>query len=79
MKKINEQRTITLVIFDVLGQRLKRLTTHKSRRIFHFLKANKFRNCSFHICVNYKDGSVNEGDYFTLKDALFSLKIFLED
>jgi len=56
---------------------VKSLSSRKSRKIFHFLKVNKFQNCSFDLRVTYRSGG-NEGVYFSEKDLFEALDAFLD-
>ncbi|MFA7301014.1 MAG: hypothetical protein WC069_01800 [Candidatus Shapirobacteria bacterium] len=56
---------------------VKSIASRKVRRIYHFLKADKFQNCCFELRVNYEFG-FNEGIYFTKEDLLQVIPDFLD-
>lgn len=78
MKQSNK-RFIRLKITENKTKRSSGIGSHKLRRIFRFIEANKFLNCRFYIYVKYPDGGENEGTYDNKEDMLFALSAFLED
>jgi len=55
----------------------------KSRRIYYFVKANDFQDCTIKVSVRYGPGVYNKGTYdekvYTTKEFLtFVLQAFLE-
>jgi hypothetical protein len=60
------------------SKEVKSIRTDKTRKIFHFLKAEDFQNCQFIVSVKYSGGGSNEGIYQTKKEVINALKMFLE-
>ena len=57
---------------------VNRITSRKAKRIYYFLKANKFQDCLFDVRVAYQKEVINEGVYQTKHDLFCALKVFLE-
>jgi len=58
---------------------VKSITSRKLKRIYSFLKADKFQNCLFYVCVTYQKGVINESaDYQTKNELIYTMKVFLE-
>jgi hypothetical protein len=74
--KMNKPK-IFIKIVDCDGK-VKRVSTRKSKRIWKFLKAEKFSKSLIIINVDYGNGCKNQGEYSSSKEALFALKVFLE-
>ena len=74
----NNNPFISLKIVNKQTGKILRTSSHKSRHIFYFFKADKFKDCVFKVSVRYKDGSKNEGEYQNKKDAIYALRAFLE-
>lgn len=69
---------ITIKVFDKNGKRVRVVASRKTRRIYSFLKADKFLNRHFSLRVKYANGNENEGDYPNKKELIFALKAFTE-
>jgi hypothetical protein len=78
---------INLKILNNRGEIVDRVRTRKTRRIYHYLQANKFSDCTFNLLVKYGKyknnfGKIasfdNEGDYKTKKELIHALKAFTE-
>jgi len=69
---------ISLKIISKRGAVLHKIGSRKTRRVFHFIQANRFSNCLFCVKVNYGKGFTNEGEYKTKKDLLLTLRVFLK-
>ena len=75
--KNSSEPTILVKITTPKGNVI-RIRSKKTKRIFHFLKAENFLKCVFEVRVNYGDGYENSGTYFSKSDTTKVLKIFLE-
>jgi len=61
------------------GKVVKSITSRKTKRIYSFLKADKFQNCLFSVRVTYDKGVINESAEYQTKDELiYAMKVFLE-
>jgi aspartate carbamoyltransferase regulatory subunit len=61
------------------GEVVKSITSRKTKRIYSFLKADKFQDCLFSVRVTYDKGIINESAEYQTKDELiYALKVFLE-
>lgn len=69
---------ISIKIFDKDGQMVRKIASHKSKRIFSQIKAEKSKDCVFEVCVNYGGGFKNEGENYSKSYLVFALKAFLE-
>lgn len=70
---------ISLKISGDGGKVLRRVGSHKIKRIYSILRAEKFLNCMFDVTVRYSKGGINSGVYKTKEDLIFSLRAFLEE
>lgn len=61
------------------SKEVKRVVSRKTKRIYHFLKANKFKDCEFEVCVTYRRKETNKGKYKTKDELIHALRIFLEE
>ena len=78
INKINIKCFILLKIFSKNGKLIHRVCSHKSKRIFSFVEAGKFKDCIFEVSVNYSSGGSNKGVYQSKKELKSALKAFLE-
>ena len=69
---------ISLKIFGKDSEKVDSLVSRKRRRIYAFLKADNFKDCTFNVRVRYEYGLPNEGTYATKKELIHALKAFLE-
>jgi hypothetical protein len=69
---------ITIKITNKADKMVQKVASRKSKRIFNYLQAGKFKDCTFSVCVNYGKGFKNEGTYNSKKYLIFALKAFLE-
>ncbi len=69
---------ISLKIFKNGGKVIRKVGSHKTKRIYSILKADKFPNCLFDVTVRYPKGGTNSGVYETKEDLIFVLRAFLE-
>lgn len=61
------------------GNVIKSINSRKIKRIYSFLKANKFQDCLFSVRVTYDKGIINESaEYQTIDELLYAMKVFLE-
>ncbi len=79
MKKIKAKISIKIVSNSKV---VKSISTRKTRRIFHFIKAEDFQNCLYKLHVSYWNGKVYEGNsqgiYNNKKDLINALEAFLD-
>lgn len=59
-------------------KKVKQVSSRKTRRIFHFIEANYFQNCTVWLSVHYGSRESNNGIYKTKTDLINALKAFLE-
>lgn len=60
------------------GEKIDGIATRKIKRFYHFIKAEKFTDCIFNLCVNYGNGYKNEGKYHSKKCLIQAVKSFME-
>jgi len=69
---------ISIRIIDKNGRTVKKIGSRKSKRVFTFIKRDKFKDYVFDVCVNYGGGFKNEGEHYSKSYLIFALKAFLE-
>lgn len=75
----NNSPYISLSVIDQGGKTIKRLGSHKSRRIFRFIQTTNFYNTTFDLCVTYPNHQPSNCGTYTEKNELAkALKAFLE-
>lgn len=57
---------------------VKQVRSRKTKRIYHFIQAEKYSNCLFRVNVDYGNRCTNSGDYLSKKDLILALKAFTE-
>lgn len=61
------------------GKVVKSINSRKIKRIYSFLRADKFQDCLFSVRVTYDKGVINESaEYQTIDELLYAMKVFLE-
>jgi len=78
----NNQPYISLKVIKPDGKVIS-VAGRKSRRIYYFVKANDFQDCTIKVSVRYSPGVYNKGTYsdgiYNTKEYLaFVLQAFLE-
>lgn len=69
---------ISIKIIDKNGRTVRKVASRKSKRVWIFIKAEKFKDFVFEVCVNYGGGFKNEGENYSRSYLIFALKAFLE-
>jgi hypothetical protein len=69
---------ISLKIVNKEGKKVRMVVTRKVRRIYSFLKADKYKNCLYKLSVRYGKDSKNEGVYETKNDLKDALQAFTD-
>lgn len=71
---------ITLTIYDKKTKKMvRKYRSHKRKRIWFRLQADKNRNHAFKVRVHYKPGFINESIiYNTKKETIQALRAFTE-
>jgi hypothetical protein len=77
IKKITKP-FICLKVEKINGEIVDSISTWKTKRFFHFIKAEKFTDCVFKLRISYGDGFKNEGNYRSQKDLIHALRAFTE-
>jgi len=73
----NNKPFISIKIVSKDGE-TKKVGSKKRRRVFNFIKANDFQNCTVKVSVRYGPGFYNKGTYQNKQDLIHALKTFLE-
>jgi len=69
---------ISLKVINNQNEMIDKIGSRKTKRIYHFIQAGKFKDCLFKLKVNYNGSYKNEGQYKAKKDLIRVLKAFTE-